>query len=287
MSVLVTGATGRLGRLVTQRLLEQDQPVRVFTRDPAKAQALFGPRVEIAGGDFADAASVAAAMAGIDRLFLLSPISETLAAEQIAVAEAAAAAGVSRIVKISGSDWTIAYPGQSISGDAHADVEWRLRALPLQHVCLRPTAWMQVSLTNLLKQVAAHQPVLAASGAAGIGFIDARDIADVAIDQLLAHNIARKPLILTGPEVLTVGQVAGKISAILGRPVDVAQSGTGLAPLLGGSFEHRAVAQFITLIGGGAAAYANTMVEQILGRPARSVDAFLAEHFAATVALAG
>lgn len=285
--ILITGATGKLGRLVIQRLIDLRLQVRVLTRNPEVAARLFGSRVEIATGDFGDAASLGKAVAGIERLFLLSPISEHLAAHQIAVAEAAVAAGVQRIVKVSGSDWTIAYPGQSISGDAHANVEWRLRALPVEHVALRPTAWMQVSLGNLLRPIEARQPVASAYGNAGVGFIDAGDIADVAVQQLLADSVARKPLVLTGPEVLQFDALISKISALLGRQVETAPHKPTVVQLHANSFEHRAVGEFMVLIANGAAGYVNTTVEHILGRPPRSVDAFLQDHFAATTALAG
>ncbi|MEK1869790.1 MAG: NAD(P)H-binding protein, partial [Ensifer adhaerens] len=124
--ILVTGATGKLGRLVVERLLARGQPVRVFTRRPETARALFGEAVQIAAGDFGDRAALDAAVRGVGRLLLLSPISTRLVTDQVAVADAAVAANVARIVKISGSDWTIEPPGNSISGEAHAAVERHL-----------------------------------------------------------------------------------------------------------------------------------------------------------------
>ena len=285
--ILVTGATGRLGQLVTARLLERHQRVRVFTRRPEIARTLFGNAVEIAVGDFADRNALHAALAGTRTLFLLSPISETLADEQIAVAGAAAIEGGSRIVKISGSDWTIDPPGASLSGDAHAAVEWHLRGLNIEHVSIRPNAWMQVALLNTIRQAAAGQVLNARHGAARVAYIDARDIADVAVHQLLAPRIADKPLILTGSEAVSTRDIAAVLARILHRPIGVADSAGAVTPLLGDSFEHRAVAQFGPLIAAGRAAMVTRAVPELLGRAPRTVEAFITEYFAADAALAG
>ncbi|PZR48266.1 MAG: nucleoside-diphosphate sugar epimerase, partial [Stutzerimonas stutzeri] len=112
-TILVTGATGRLGQRVVSRLLQKQAEVRVLTRRREDALQLWGDRVEIVEGNFSDTASLKEAARGIDRVFLLSPIGETLAADQKTIIDAALSARVSRIVKISGSDWTIKNAGRS------------------------------------------------------------------------------------------------------------------------------------------------------------------------------
>jgi len=284
--ILVTGATGRLGRLVVERLTARGQSVRVFTRRPDVARKLFGTAVQIAVGEFADGTSVEAALRGVGRLLLLSPISPTLAADQIAVANAAAAAGAHRIVKISGSAWTIDPPGNSISGDAHAAVEYHLGKLPLETVSLRPNAWMQVSLANTIRQALAGNPVFAADPDAGIGYIDARDIAHVAVHQLLADTVAGEALNLTGPAAVTARQAASLLSGALKRPVAViARPPAAVSP--DADFEHRAVAEFARLIAAGRAAVSTDTVTSLTGRTPRSVESFISEQLAAEAALAG
>lgn len=284
--ILVTGATGRLGQLIVERLVAQNRPVRILTRRPETACNLFGSTVQIAAGEFADRYSLDAAIRGVEQLLLLSPISERLAADQIAVANAAEAAGVRRIVKISGSDWTINPPGVSISGDAHAAVEQHLRRLAADTVSLRPNAWMQVSLANTIRQVLIGNPISAANPEAGVGYIDARDIADVAVHQLLAEKVENTPLNLTGPQIVTPRQVAGLLSTTLKRPVALVER-----PLFAAApdvdFEHRAVAQFGRLIAAGSAAVTTDVVASLLARPPRSVEAFIAEQLAIEAALAG
>lgn len=145
-TILVTGATGKLGQRVVSRLLQKEAKVRVLTRRGEDALKLWGDRVDISEGNFSDPASLKEASRATDTVFLLSPIGETLAADQKAVIDAALSASVSRIVKISGSDWTIANAARSISGAAHAEVEKHLAGSGIAHTVLRPNAWMQVAL---------------------------------------------------------------------------------------------------------------------------------------------
>ena len=69
MTYLVTGATGNVGSLVTQRLIDRGDRPCVFVRDPKKARELFGDRVEIRVGDLGD---ISSALAGIGEVFLLN-----------------------------------------------------------------------------------------------------------------------------------------------------------------------------------------------------------------------
>lgn len=278
--ILVTGATGKLGRLVVERLLALGQPVRVFTRRPEAARALFADAVQIAPGDFGDRTALDVALRGVGRLLLLSPISARLVTDQVAVADAAVTANVARIVKVSGSDWTIEPPGNSISGAAHAAVERHLESLPTETVSLRPNAWMQVSLANTIRQAIANGQVIAANLDAGIGYIDARDIADVAVHQLLAKRIGSRTLNLTGPQIVSFREAASLLAAALKRPVATFERPPQTVPG-DGDFEHRAVAQFARLIAAGHAATTTDVVPTLLGRSPRTVADFILEHVTA------
>jgi uncharacterized protein YbjT (DUF2867 family) len=282
--ILVTGATGKLGRLVVERLVALGWPVRVFTRRPEAAHTLFGQTVQVAAGDFGDRTSLEAAVCGVGRLLLLSPISARLVTDQIAAADAAIAARVARIVKISGSDWTIEPPGNSISGAAHSAVERHLEGLPMETVSLRPNAWMQVSLANTIRHAITSSQLFAANLDAGIGYIDARDIADVAVHQLLADRLRDRTLNLTGPDVVPFRQIASLIAAALKRPVAALEKPPQSVPE-NGDFEHRAVAQFARLIAAGHAATTTDVVPMLLGRSPRTVTTFILEQIATAAAV--
>ncbi|PSS59925.1 NmrA family protein [Ensifer sp. NM-2] len=283
-TTIIAGATGKLGQLIVRRLAALKQPVRILTRRPDAARRLFGESVQIAVGDFGDRTSLDTAVRDGARLLLLSPISARLVTDQISAVDAAVAAGVRRIVKISGSDWTIDPPGHSISGDAHAAVERHLNSLALDTVSLRPNAWMQVSLANTVRQAIATDKVAAANPDAGVGYIDARDIADVAVDQLLADTVTGRTLNLTGPDIVSARQLADLLSTTLKRRFAVVEK-PPLAASGDADFEHRAIAQFARLIAAGRAATTTDVVKSLLGRPPRSVAAFISEHAAAEAAL--
>jgi nucleoside-diphosphate-sugar epimerase len=140
---------------------------------------------------------------------------------------------------------------------------------------------MQVALPNLIRQAETGQMLSAGYGGAGIAFIDARDIADVAVHQLLARDIASKPAILSGPAIVDLREIAGILARLLHRPVAVADAAVTPIIAADASFEHRAVAQFKGLIAAGRAAYATEAVSDILGRAPRSVEQFLTEHLTA------
>ena len=280
-TILVTGATGKLGQRVVNRLLQKQAKVRVLTRRREDALKLWGDRVDIAEGNFSDPASLKEASRGIDRVFLLSPIGETLAADQNAVIDAALSAGVSRIVKISGSDWTIKNAARSISGAAHAAVEKHLAESGIAHTVLRPNAWMQVALEPVVAALRNGEDVPARFGNAAVSVIDADDIADVAVQALTAGAPPAGPLVLTGGEALAVLEIARIAARILHRPVGVSHKVASTFPAHIGAFEQKAVAEFGQLIGEGLAASTTGAVEQIIGRPPRSVENYLRARLAA------
>jgi uncharacterized protein YbjT (DUF2867 family) len=212
----VIGGTGKLGRLVVARLLAQRRHVAVLTRRPAAARALLGPAVTILEGNLVDRAGLGAMLSRGDRVFLLSPIAENLASLQISLIAAAAAAGVARLVKISGSDWTFRPPGVSFSGSAHQAIEDALASSGIPHVAIRPNAWMQVALGQIIEQAIAGS-IPWPYGDAAIDYIDANDIAEVAVSALTSDRLPDGPLVLTGSEAFDgegIARIAGHIAGV-------------------------------------------------------------------------
>lgn len=281
-TILVTGATGKLGQRVVSRLLQKEAKVRVLTRRGEDALKLWGDRVDISEGNFSDPASLKEASRATDTVFLLSPIGETLAADQKAVIDAALSASVSRIVKISGSDWTIANAARSISGAAHAEVEKHLAGSGIAHTVLRPNAWMQVALEPVVAALRQGEDVPARFGDAAVSFIDADDIADVAVHALTASTSVSGALVLTGGEALTALEIARIAARILHRPVGISHHSASVFPPHISAFEQKAIGEFGQLIREGLAASVNDNIERITGRQPRSVEAYLRARLAAT-----
>ena len=269
--------------MVVARLLARRLDVTVLTRQPAAARTVLGPAAAIVEGDLADQARLSALLSRGDRVFLLSPIAENLVQLQMSLVTAAAAAGVERVVKISGSDWTFRPPGASLSGTSHQAIEDALAASGIPHVAIRPNAWMQVALGQVIEQAIAGS-IPWPYGDAAIDYIDVSDIADVAVNMLTSDSLRKGPLVLTGSEALDgegLAKVAAQIADVVVRlrmltPAEHAAelSASGVAP-----FRQRIVSEFASLMRTGAAAHITTTVQDILSRPPRRVAEFLAEQW--------
>ncbi|WP_377296294.1 NmrA family NAD(P)-binding protein [Rhizobium sp. SGZ-381] len=265
-SILVTGATGRLGQLVTRRLIYSGDRVRVLTRRPDEAKRLFSGAVDIAQGDFGDRSSLMTALNGVERVFLLSPISANLGAHQTALIDAAVDAGVRHIVKISGSTWTIEHSDRSTAGAQHRKVEAHLAARGLSHAIIRPNAWMQVSLAPVIAAALAGRDLPGRYAGAAVSFININDIADVAARVLHSGLNVSEPLVLTGAKAFTTSDIAGLVSAILRRPVGIDTQAVAVSPGHDDAFAAQAVREFGALIAEGLAAPVTDTVERMLGR---------------------
>lgn len=278
--ILVTGATGNAGSEVVHALRRRGATVRAFVRDAERARERLGGEVELAVGDFADATSFERALDGVEQLVLSCADDPRRVAWETAAVDAARAASVGRIVKLS----TIgAAPGAPVAfWDWHGRVEEHLRASGVPAVVLRSSFYM----TNLLAdatQIALHGRIIAPAGGARIAMIDPRDVGAVAASVLLGAREAGATYELTGPTALTYDDVARELSSVLGRPVEFlavsdadARDGmleAGLPELVA----DQVVAVFGQLRAGVASAVTGT-VESLTGGPPRSFAEFAREH---------
>ena len=137
MNYLISGATGDIGSRVVKCLLERGERPRVFARDARKARERFGERADVAVGDLDDAGSMYAALAGVDALFLVNSGPE-IASRDAAAAQAAKAAGVRHLVKLSSMD------AQQDVGTGVWHSRGRLRFAPaglFSRSCSRRASW--------------------------------------------------------------------------------------------------------------------------------------------------
>ena len=158
--ILVTGATGNAGSQVVRALRERGAGVRAFVRDTEKARSLFGDEVELAVGDFADAASLERALESVKAMLLSCADDPRRVEWETKAIEAAAAAGVRRIVKLS----TIgAQPGAPVAfWDWHGQVEERLRSAGVPYVILQSSStcrtWSPPQSRSLLRGGSTRPP---------------------------------------------------------------------------------------------------------------------------------
>jgi uncharacterized protein YbjT (DUF2867 family) len=215
--ILVTGATGLNGSELIRRLSASGVAVRALVRDPAKAAAIAAlPNVEIVQGDMARPETLAAGLRGVDRAMLISSSDPMMLEVQTNFIDAAKQAGVKHVVKLSGimPELNSAFRFARM----HGEIEQRLEASGMAFTHLRAGEFMPAYFRQA--------PNIAAKGAMFLPMEDARtasidvgDIAEIAAKVLTGAGHEGKIYPLTGPEALTMTEVAAKLSAATGKTI--------------------------------------------------------------------
>src|SRR5438477_533246 len=220
--VLVTGATGTIGRDVAMRLSEKGASVRAGVRDQAKARKQFGADIALVPFDFENEKTFFGAFEGVEKVFLLPPLLPNQLEVMNTFVDAAKRAGIRHIVKLSAigvDDET-----QPIAIKGHAANEQHIRESGLAFTFLRPNSFMQNFITFFSpRNGAIHLPW----GSGKASFVDTRDIASVAAEVLMSDGHDEKIYTLTGPAALGIADVARILSEAVRREfkyVDVPES---------------------------------------------------------------
>lgn len=276
--ILVTGPTGDLGPYVVQALLSAGAQFRIVVRDPEKAE--FDPEIEVVAGDLADPGSLGAAMAGIERVFLLAP-SFLVPTIDPSVAQAAKEAGVRQIVKVSGVGAETGTP--DLSSQWHIGGERAIRESGLEWTFLRVGEFMSNAL-HWSWGIKAEGVVREPYGDVEQAVIDPRDIAAVAATVLTTDGHVGKAYPLTGPELFSARQRAAVVGEILGREIrfeelDEAQARSHWAGM--GAPEPLIEAVMQVLRGErGPWAVPYPSVQEVLGREPGTFRQFIRDHAA-------
>jgi uncharacterized protein YbjT (DUF2867 family) len=290
MTILVTGATGRVGRHVVQQLVDRGAAVRVLVRDPSKAD--FPASVEVARGDLLDIDSLRAAFAGVSTLFLLNAVAGDEFTQALIALNVARESGVERVVYLSviHADHFVNVPHFAVKFGA----ERMIQQMGFSATILRPAYFIDNELT--IKDVVLNHGVYPMPiGDKGLAMVDARDIAEVAAIELIRRDQAAGKLPidiinLVGPETLTGAGVAAIWSDVLGRPVVYGgDDPSGLEQNLGAimpkwmAYEMRLMAERFVSDGMIPKAGDAEHLTRILGRPLHAYRSF-AVQIAATAA---
>jgi uncharacterized protein YbjT (DUF2867 family) len=219
MTILVIGASGRVGSQVVQQLVQRGVEVRVLTRDPARAR--FPAGVDVAQGDILDIDALRSAFSGVRTLFLLNAVAGDEFTQAIIALNIAREAGVERIVYLSvfEADRAVNVPHFAVKHGA----ERMLTQLGFSATILRPAYFIDNEL--MIKDVILQHGVYPIPiGSKGVAMVDARDIAEVAAIELIRRDRAPGKLPLeiinvVGPDTLTGPAIAAIWAELLGRPV--------------------------------------------------------------------
>ncbi len=278
----MTGATGFVGRDVVAQLARAGVRVRALTRDPGRAR--FPAGVEVVRGDLLSPASLAAALEGVERMYLF-PVDET-ATEVVARARAA---GVRRIVDLSAASVTV--------GLHDNPVERAVEASGLAWTHVRPGGFMANMLQIWAPSVRAERVVRYPFGDRPDYSIHEADIAAVAVAALLEDGHHGQAYTLTGPGPITVREQVAAIGAALGEPVryeEVTRERARELMLAQGGFAAEAADLMLGFVdyGGEAAAGGQSDqdwsalmktwpdVERVTGRPPRTFAEWARDHVA-------
>lgn len=214
--ILVTGATGQHGTALLRLLSARGIAARALVRNPAKTDVIAAlPHVEIVHGDMARPDTLATALRGVDRAILISSATPDMQEVQTNFIEAARRAGVRHVVKLSGIAPNLDSPFRA---RMHGEIEKRLEASGMAYTHLRPGEFMTVyfrQASNIASKGALFLPMEDAR----IASIDIGDIAEIAAKVLTESAHEGKVYPLTGPEALSMVEVAAKLSAATGKPI--------------------------------------------------------------------
>ncbi|MFI7068533.1 NAD(P)H-binding protein [Kribbella sp. NPDC050124] len=281
--ILVSGATGTVGRPLVDLLLTEGADVRALTRNRSSAGLPDG--VEVVEGDPSRPETVADSLDGVTALFLHPRAVGDAAFEMV---ELARAAGVRRVVALSAAniDDDPAEQPSRFRGDRNLEAEQAAVDSGLEWTSLRVGSFAVNTIGMWGQQIQAGDVVRYVYAGFAESFIHERDMAAVAARALLTDEVVGRRLVLTGPESLTHAEAVAVIGDVLGRQLHFHEITPQQA--VARMTDHGFPESFVTVLMARYATYATTPqlpptgdVESVLGRPALSYAQWVADHAAA------
>lgn len=279
--LLITGATGDVGRAVLTELADTPQRVRALVSDPQQL-TMRAPNIEVAIGDLSDPSTLGAALEGVDAAFLASSFEPRMVDNQVRFVEKAKKAGLNHIVQLSG-----------IGADSHrccvrlfswfGQVEDAIQASKLKHTRLRPTFYFQ-NLLSYADQVTSQGVIAGPFRQVPWTWVDARDVGAVAAITLTNAQYAGGAYTLTGPDLLTYVELAERMSRVIGKTIRYSDMSAneargrmqaiGVPPVL---IEAK-LELWDAYASGFIYVEPTQIIKDLTGREPRNLDAFLREH---------
>ena len=280
-TVLVTGATGRLGPHIVGALLAKDVRVRALTRDSRRAGVVLPGQTEVVAGDLADPQALRGALRGISDLVLLTPHGPDMYDVQARLIDLAADCNV-RVVKVSGTSSGIRPDGPDACRQ-HWLAEEHLRASGLPFAIVRPNAFMQTLLAGVAASVRQRGVVVNPLGSAGISIVDCADVGAATAEVVHDRRHDGSTAVLTGPAAPTYREIAEGVEMVTGRAVSVVevtpqQAGEGARANGMSDWEAGHLTEMLAMFSAGASEYVTTDVQALTGRPPASAGDWIRRH---------
>jgi uncharacterized protein YbjT (DUF2867 family) len=276
LKVLITGATGNTGSLLTPELLRTNINVRVFVRDEKKAKTLNDMGAEIITGDLDQPETIIPAVEDVDKIYLLTWNGPTQLQQVENIINAAKESGSPHIVRH--SMWG---PGNSRIIKQGLQAEEIIKTSGLPWTMLKPTFYMQNTI--MAAQTISTQGNIYWDMKDGkLGMIDIRDIAEAAFAVITGNGHEGKSYILTGPEAISFKDIAKIFSRVLERDVNYINvpGEASFQAMTGLGIPEWIAKGYVELSEGFSENFANNTtknVEILTGHPARSFEEFAAD----------
>ena len=208
--ILVSGATGNVGKELIPSLLKKGAQVRILVRDPKKA-ANLGDQVEVAIGDLDQPETILPAMQGVEKLYFVTPVTQQVTN----LLKAAKQAGVQYVVKQS----TIEADRSLGPGKWHREHEEQIKSMGFTWTFIRPTMFMSNTIEWWGATIKSQNAVYFPGGKGKVPPVDPRDVASVACGVLTQSGHEGKIYEVTGPEAKTIGEMVEILAKALDKPL--------------------------------------------------------------------
>lgn len=279
-NILILGASGMTGEETVKTLTQAGFPVRVTYREISELTKLRHYAFEDVHADYDDVESLKKAMDGIERVFVIQPVTEKMVQHSQNVCEAVKAAGVSHMIRISNMVTGPDIPSEIAK--MHYESDEMLKALGVNYTIIKGANYYQNMLFSSLT-IIRHGNFALPLGTATISQVDARDIALVGAHSLVDEGHENKEYTITGPAAMTMHVVARKLSRCINKeirfvPVEPRMAtqvfrDNGLPP-----WSAEAIGQMFIEYASGKYKFVTHDFKKITQQDPRTYEAFFADH---------
>lgn len=281
--ILITGATGTIGRRVVEQMSSRRADVRAACRSANKIAAMNLPGVEAVDMDLARPDGWGRAFDGIEKVFFATPtpVNDNYVDTAARFVDAAKLSGVKHIVRLSGNGAD--YEPCIALARWHRIIERYIMASGLEYTMLRPSPFMQ-NFVNFYRPV--NGAICLPLGLGKVAYIDAGDVARCAVAALTGAGHTGKAYTLTGAEALTIAEIADILSNATGKKTtyaDVPEESARNAMKEHGmpALAIDALMELYAICKAGYVAGVTDAVERITGKKPTTFSAFAADHASA------